>query len=389
VTTAALAVSGLLLLITGLIRAAGASLVRTPLADALRDAADGNRRAAGVAELLHVRPRLQPALGMVHTGLLVSAAIPAAWALTALASGPPLAVALLGLGAVLVLAGDLLPRTFGRRRPGALAYRFSGLLRLAIAAGAAAADFISDIDDEPVAEEEDADEVQERELISSVLDFTDTLVREVMVPRPDMVTVAATATAGGALDVILEAGRSRIPVLGEGIDNIEGVLYARDLLQLMDEGGDAEAIVRSLMRPPYFVPEIKKVSELLREMQGSRVHMAVVVDEFGSTAGLVTIEDLLEELVGEIEDEYDDEAPMVESLGEGSYLIDARLGVEELGELLGADLPDEDWDTVGGLILGLAGGVPKEGETFELDSHVFTAERVEGRRVARIRVNGR
>ncbi|MFC2177188.1 hemolysin family protein, partial [Actinomycetota bacterium] len=217
----------------------------------------------------------------------------------------------------------------------------------------------------------------------------DTLVREVLVPRIDMITLPATATAASALDLVLEAGRSRIPVLGEGIDNVEGVLYARDLLTLMDQDGDESTLVRDLMRSAYFVPEMKRVSELLREMQASQVHLAIVVDEFGGTAGLVTIEDLLEELVGEIADEYDDEVPMVTTLGEGSYLIDARLGIDELGQLIGAELPDEEWDTVGGLILGLAGRVPKEGETFELEEHVFTADRVQGRRVARVRVHSR
>ncbi len=387
-TGVALAISALIVLITGLLRAAGASLVRTPRADAVHDAADGDGRAAKVAELLEERPRIQPALGMIHTGLLVSAAIPAAWALSRLAGGVALLLALLSLGVLLVLVGDLLPRSFGRRRPSSLAYSFAWLLRPAVTLGHAATDLITDLD-EDIVEDDDADDVQEKELISSVLDFTDTLVREVLVPRIDMITLHATATAGSALDLVLEAGRSRIPVLGDGIDNIEGVLYARDLLTLMDEDGDESTQVRELMRSAYFVPETKRVSELLREMQASQVHLAIVVDEFGGTAGLVTIEDLLEELVGEIADEYDDEAPMVTTLGEGSYLIDARLGIDELGQLIGAELPDEEWDTVGGLILGLAGRVPKEGETFELEKHVFTADRVQGRRVARVRVHSR
>jgi len=386
----ALAVSALLVLVTGSIRAAGASLVRTPRADAVHDAADGDDRAAKVAELLEDRARLQPALSMVHTSLLVSAAVPATWALSRSASGGQLLYSLLGLALLIVLIGDLIPRHFGRRRPVSLAYRFAWLLRPAIIFGDAAADLIADLDETtPEIQEDDADDAQEKELISSVLDFTDTIVREVLVPRTDMITLDATATAESALDLVLEAGRSRIPVLGEGIDNVEGVLYARELLQLMDEGGDEATLVRDLMRPAYFVPETKKVSELLRQMQASQVHLAIVVDEFGGTAGLCTIEDLLEELVGEIADEYDTEAPMVEHIGDGSYLIDARLGIDELGALIGADLPDEEWDTVGGLVLGLAGRVPKEGEEFEIESHVFTADRVQGRRIARVRVHGR
>jgi CBS domain containing-hemolysin-like protein len=379
----------MIVLVTSLLRAAGASLVRTPRADAVHDAADGDERAAKVAELLEERPRVQPALGMIHTGLLVSAAIPAAWALTTLAGGFALLLALVSLGVLFVLVGDLLPRSYGRRRPASLAYSFAWLLKPAVTLGHAATDLITDVDEDVVEEEDDAHDVEEKELISSVLDFTDTLVREVLVPRIDMITLSATATAESALDLILEAGRSRIPVLGEGIDNVEGVLYARDLLTLMDEGGEESTLVRDLMRSAYFVPETKRVPELLREMQASQVHLAIVVDEFGGTAGLVTIEDLLEELVGEIADEYDDESPMVTTLGEGSYLIDARLGIDELGQLIGADLPGEEWDTVGGLILGLAGRVPKEGETFELEKHVFTADRVQGRRVSRVRVHSR
>ncbi len=378
------------MLVTGLIRAAGASLVRTPRADAVHDAADGDDRAAKVAELLEDRPRLQPALGMVHTSLLVSAAVPATWALSRSANGSQLLLSLLGLAVLLVLVGDLIPRHFGRLRPVSLAYRFAWLLKPAINFGDAAADLISDLDETvPEETEADADDVQEKELISSVLDFTDTLVREVLVPRTDMITLASIDTAESALDLILEVGRSRIPVVGDGIDNVEGVLYARELLQLMDEGRDESTLVRDLMRPAYFVPETKRVSELLREMQASQVHLAIVVDEFGGTAGLVTIEDLLEELVGEIADEYDTEAPMVEHVSDGSYLIDARLGIDELEALIGTELPDDEWDTVGGLVLGLAGRVPKEGEKFELASHVFTADRVQGRRIARVRVHGR
>jgi len=163
-------------------------------------------------------------------------------------------------------------------------------------------------------------------------------------------------------------------------------LYARDLLTLFDSGEGPRPVTR-LMRPVHFVPETKRVSELLRELQASKVHLAVVVDEFGGTAGLVSIEDLLEEIVGEIIDEYDVEQPMVEMLGEGEYLVDARMAVGDLGELLGAEFPDDDWDTVGGLVLGLAGRVPEQGESFELGNLLLVADRVQGRRVARVRVS--
>ena len=384
-TVLAWAASVIVLVIVGLLRAAGASLVRTPRADAVHDAAEGSERAAVVAALLDDRARLQPALGMTLTTLMVIGVVPAAWALTRALSGWALLGSLVLLSVALVLAGDLFPRAIGRNRPRTLAYALAGLLRVAIAFGHAAADLISDLDDaeaEPDALEADA---EERELISSVLDFTDTIVREVMTPRTDIVSVAGAASTDEALDIVLSAGRSRIPVTGEGSDDVLGVLYARDLLQLMDD--DSEAVpARNIMRPAYFVPETKRVPELLREMQANQVHLAMVVDEFGGTAGLVTIEDLLEEIVGEIADEYDNEEPMVTPLEDGGFLVDGRLGVDELGEMIGVDLPDDEWDTVGGLMLGLAGRVPNEGESFEFEEHVFVTDRVQGRRVARVRL---
>jgi CBS domain containing-hemolysin-like protein len=387
VTAIAWAFSAILLVIAGLLRAAGASLVRTPRADAVRDAAEGDKRAAAVAELLDDRPRLQPALGMTLTTLMVIAVVPATWALTRGTEGWTLLAGLVVLGIAVVLGGDLVPRAVGRNRPRTLAYRLSGLLRMAIAFGDAAADLMQELDEEEEQEPPEAD-AEERELISSVLDFTDTVVREVMTPRTDMIVVQAAASTDEALDVVLAAGRSRIPVLGEGADDVLGVLYARDLLKLMDD--EAEAVPsQELMRSAYFVPETKRVPELLRDMQANQVHLAIVVDEFGGTAGLVTIEDLLEEIVGEIADEYDHEEPLVIALDDGEFLVDGRLGVDELGELIGADLPDDEWDTVGGLVLGLAGRVPAEGEAFELDRHVFVADRVQGRRIARIRLKSR
>ncbi|MDH3731803.1 MAG: hemolysin family protein, partial [Acidimicrobiia bacterium] len=355
---------------------------------ALHDAADGDGRAEKAAALLDQRATLQPALGMVHSALLTVAAVAAAWALTRLLSGWLLAAGLATLAVVLVSFGDVLPREWGRGRPRVLAYRFIGLLVAAVSLGERAADVIAD-DDEPGAslapDAAETAESQKRELISSVIEFTDAIVREVMVPRPDMLSVPATADTSEALDLAVAEGRSRIPVVGDGPDEVVGLFYARDLLRLMVEDGDHVA-VKQLMRPAYFVPETKQVSELLREMQGNQVHMAIVVDEFGSTAGLVTIEDLIEELVGEIADEYDVEEPMVVAMGTDSYRIDGRLAVDELGDLFDLELPDEDWDTVGGLVLGLAGRVPEEGESFDLDGLIIVAERVQGRRVAEVTV---
>lgn len=382
----ALVVSMVLLVIGALIRAAGASVVRTSRADALHDAADGDDRAARIATILDDRAGIQPALGTVTTVLLVAAAVPAAWALTQQLTGIALLAGLVALGSALVAVGDLLPRSWGRAHPGTLAYRFSGLLSASVRLGSRAVDLVTEEEEREEAEvvtDEVAQEEAERELISSVLEFTDAVVREIMVPRPDVTFIAETSSSDEAIDVSLEEGFSRIPVTRAGPDDIVGILYARDLLALMDSGGEARA-VREMMRPGYYVPETKRISELLREMQGNQVHMAIVVDEFGGTAGLVTIEDIIEELVGEIADEFDEAEELVTAVDGGAYLVDARLPVDDLGELFDVEFPDEEWDTVGGLVLALAGRVPKEGEQFEHDGVVFTADRVQGRRIARV-----
>jgi magnesium and cobalt exporter, CNNM family len=234
-----------------------------------------------------------------------------------------------------------------------------------------------------VAEEEQEIEEEERELIHSVFEFGDTVVREVMVPRPDMVTAPADATVDEVLETIVKAGYSRIPIYEGDNDNIVGVLYAKDLLKRVHESkGDLK--VSSLARAPLFVPEQKRVSDLLREMQEQRVHMAIVIDEYGGTAGLVTIEDLIEEIVGEIVDEYDQEEPLVEPVDEDSIRVDAKMSIDEVNEMLKVELPHEEWDTVGGLVFGLTGRVPLPGERVQFDSLEFLTERVTGRRIQKV-----
>ncbi len=380
---AAFAVSGVLLLVTATLRASGAALVRTSRADALHDAAEGNDGARIVAELLDHRARLQPALAPVLTALLVVAVIPMTWALAQNFSGWALALVIVVMAIVVVLITDLIPRTIGRTRSRTLAYRFARLLAVSVFIGDAANDLISDEESEE--EESSGNGDDELELISSIIEFGDTIVREVMMPRTDMVTLPASASTDHAVDVVLAEGRSRVPVTGDNVDDIVGVLYARDLLVLYDEHSPPRQC-GDIAREAYFVPETKPIADLLREMQATQRHLAIVVDEFGGTAGLVTIEDLLEEIVGEIVDEYDTEEPMVVPLEKGAFLVDARLDVDDLANVLGTEFPDEDWDTVGGLILGLAGRVPKAGESFEYDGVLLTAEQVQGRRVALVRV---
>ena len=237
-----------------------------------------------------------------------------------------------------------------------------------------------------VAHEDKVIEKEERTFIHSIIDFGDTVAREVMTPRPDMVTVEADATVRDALEAALGAGYSRIPVEGEeGIDDIIGIAYTKDMIR-DERAGKAEQAVRVSMRPPKFVPESKEVSDLLREMQEEKFHMAIVVDEYGGTAGLITLEDLLEELVGDIVDEFDVEEPTVELLDDGSVLVSAAYSVDDADTLLDAELPHGPWDTVGGLMLDLAGRVPKPGDSVEVDGFRFTAMDVRGRRIGRVRI---
>ncbi|MBA3292211.1 MAG: HlyC/CorC family transporter [Geodermatophilaceae bacterium] len=224
----------------------------------------------------------------------------------------------------------------------------------------------------------------ERNMIHSVFELGDTIAREVMVPRPDVVWIEAQKTVRQALALALRSGFSRIPVVGNNIDDIVGIVYLKDLVR-RTQGSDENAgsqLVEELMRAPSFVPESKPVDELLREMQARRIHMAVVVDEYGGTAGLVTIEDILEEIVGEIADEYDaDQRPAVEHLSDGSMRVTSRLPVDDLADLFQLELPDEDdIDTVGGLLARELGRVPIPGAQATYAGLSLTAESTEGRR---------
>lgn len=386
----ALVVSALLLLLAGLTRAGAASLVSTPRADALHDAAEHIAGAARVASLLEDRQMIVPAVNIVHSILLVAATLPAAWGLSSRLAGLGLVVALVGFGVTVVVIGDLVPRAIGRSRTRHLAYRLSPLLTLFVSIGSKAADMMYDEDDDDDDDLTDAeqDDQEEMELITSVLEFSETIVREVMVPRTDMTSVAADASLSELLRVIDENGFSRIPVVGDSLDDVVGMVIVKDLLPRL-ASGDRPTRVRSVMRPIDFVPETKRVSDLLRDMQASKSHMAVVVDEYGGTAGLVTIEDLLEELVGEIIDEYDVAELLLEEFEEGHWKVDGRLPVSELSEAIDVELPEEEWDTVGGLVLGLAGRVPNEGEKFDVGDVVLTVVRVQGRRVSEIMVERR
>ncbi len=238
-----------------------------------------------------------------------------------------------------------------------------------------------------VHEEESVIEETEKEMIAGIVEMGQTSVREIMVPRLDVVALPADATVDQALDVILEHGHSRIPVYEENIDHIIGLLYAKDLLGYLREG-KRDVPVRQLVRPAYFVPESKRLDELFREMQTRRIHMAIVVDEYGGTAGIVTIEDLLEEIVGEIQDEYDVETPEVQILPGGTYICSGRLDLDELADLLGVDFGPyhEEVDTLGGFLYTRFGRIPEPGESVEFQGWRFTVLSVDSRRIDQVRI---
>lgn len=227
---------------------------------------------------------------------------------------------------------------------------------------------------------------REREIIHSVFDLGDTVVREVMVPRPDIVAAPVTSTFQEILDLMLAKGHWRIPVYREEPADVQGVIYAEDLLERL-KAGEMTGSVESVMHEPYAVPETKQAANLLKEMQARRVHIAIVVDEYGSTTGLVTMKDILEELVGDIADEYDQEEVGIEEVSEGNYRVGGGCPIDDVSEVLGVELPEIEANTIGGLVCGLLGRVPERGETVLCDGVRFTVEEVQRRRIVLLRVD--
>ena len=237
-----------------------------------------------------------------------------------------------------------------------------------------------------VSEERGQLEESEKEMITSIFTFGDTLVKEIMVPRPDMSVVSVDTPLKELIKQIRNAGYTRYPVFRESIDRILGFLYAKDLLKYLRDGGDFN--LEEIVREPYFVPENKEIAELLREFQKNKIHIAVVVDEYGGTAGLVTLEDILEEIVGEIQDEYDQETPLFNRLSPAEIEADARLPIDETNEILGEDvIPDQGgYETLGGFIYDLTGRIPAEGEFIEYRDYKFIVAGVDGQRITKVRI---
>jgi putative hemolysin len=246
--------------------------------------------------------------------------------------------------------------------------------------------FVSEEDIRSMAEvgsEEGSIDEGEKQLIHSIFEFGDTIAREIMVPRPDIVAIEGDRTLRDVQALVLQHGYSRIPVFRGDLDDVVGIVFAKDVLKALHQG-KVDMPLDEIVRDAHFVPESKKASDLLKEMQQETFHIALVYDEYGSTSGLLTLEDLIEELVGEIVDEYDREEPQMEPLADGCYRVSGKVSVDEVNDLLDVELPSEEWDTIGGLLLDLSGRIPEQGKEIRFQGLIFTPEEVKGRRIAKV-----
>jgi CBS domain containing-hemolysin-like protein len=406
VTTLQLVVAGLLVIVAGFSASAEAALSRVSRVTADNYARDGKKGAQRLRQVLDDPARYLNLLTLIRvTAELVATVFVTVACLTLIDERwQAVLVAAASMVVVSYIAIGVSPRTLGRQHPGPIALAAARLVhplarvlgplpQVLILVGNAVTPGkglregpfateaeLRDLVD--LAQENQLIEDRERMMIHSVFELGDTIVREVMVPRTDVVFIEATKTLRQALSLALRSGFSRIPVIGEGFDDVVGIAYLKDLVRRTYVHREGESVERvdSVMRPAVFVPESKPVDELLREMQAQQTHVAIVVDEYGGTAGLVTIEDVLEEIVGEITDEYDVEDSLVDELPDGSLRVSTRLHLDELSERLGVQLEDDDVDTVGGLLAKHLGRVPIPGAQVWLHDLELTAESAHGRR---------
>jgi len=387
---------------------------------------EGNRGALQVKHLLEDRPRFLAIvqIGVTFVGFLASAyaAVNLADRLSGALVDGPVIKGVAGGAAVLIVTillafftivfGELVPKTFALTHTDRVALSLAGPMELVgeilspvvrlltwatrVVSGGrpdvARQTQIGTQELKLIVErggEEGILEAEEEQMISAVIELGQRRVHEVMVPRTDIQTLEATATLEEVIDTIVSEGHSRIPVYRKSIDEIIGILYAKDLLPLLK--GDNQGLdLRKMLRPPLFVPESMSIDDLLHMLQRRKVHIAIVLDEYGGTAGMVTIEDLIEEIVGEIQDEYDVEEPMTERLSEHVARVDGRASVDDLADLFGMELGDledsDEYDTVGGLIYHRIGGVPKPGDEVRIDNYglTLTVETTDGHRVGKV-----
>ena len=400
-TTAAVVV----LLLAFLLTLVEAAVIRTSRARVEELADDGRAGARSLAAIVADAPRHLAVLSFLRALGETTAAVLLTLAVRERVEGlvPSLAIAIAAMSVISFVVVGVSPRTLGRAHSDRVALLSAPVLRgltrvlgplarLLIAFGNAVTPGRGDKDGPfrseaelrdlvDIANESSLIEATERAMIHSVFELGDTITREVMVPRTDMITIEATKSCRQAMSLFLRSGFSRVPVIGEDTDDIVGLLYLKDVARRVN-GDDAarELPVTVAMRPAPFVPESKPVDDLMRDMQIARTHLAIVVDEYGGTAGLVTIEDILEEIVGEIADEYDRETPDVEDLGGGRYRVQASMDIDDLAERFGVDIEEDDVDTVGGLIGKTIGRVPILGSHCVVGGLSMTAERMSGRR---------
>lgn len=400
-----IAAATLLVVTAGSCAMADAALARVAPTRVAQLVAEGLPGAKALAAVVRSLPAHVSLLLLLRLTCEVTATLLVAWvAIHSWGLGP---LALAATAAVMTVVSFVLvgvgPRTVGRQHPYPVALALAGVIRrlghvlgplarLLILVGNAVTPgrgyregpFATELELRELldlAEQRGDVEHGERDMIHSVFELGDTMVREVMVPRTDVVWIEADKTVSQALTLALRSGFSRIPVVGEDVDDIVGVVYLKDVARtLHDRSAPGHTPVHTVMRPAEFIPEFKAIDDLLREMQARRIHIAVVVDEYGGTAGLVTIEDIVEEIVGEIADEYDNERAHVEHLDSGAVRVIARLPVDDLAELFDVTLPMDEAETVGGLLAHALGKVPIPGATAQVGGLRLAAESAGGRR---------
>lgn len=399
-----LIVAAIAVLALGAVLSAGeAALARMTRAAAEDLVEEGRGGAARVLDLASKRVQVMASVGSARVAVDMTSAVLVTLAIGGLLESwwQVLVISVVLNSVLLGLVVRFSPRSIGRRNPGGTLLALAGLMervntlsapwrwieghygRAATLTDAEARaevtedlrEMIDEIGDSETIEDED------REMMRSVVELGQTLVREVMVPRPDMVTIEADKSAESALRLFVRSGYSRVPVIGEDADDVRGVLYLKDVLRRVSAHPDhAERPVAGFVREPVYVPETKPADDLLREMQTEHVHMAMTVDEYGGIAGLVTMEDLLEEVVGDLTDEHDRAEPEVEELGEETFRVPARLGLDELGELFDLEIQDDDVDTAGGLLTKAIGRVPLPGAVGDVQGVRLVADEATGRR---------
>ena len=400
-----LAVVALLILAVAFFGAAEVSITRTNRVRAYRFVEEGRRGASSLAKIAeNPAPYLNVVLLLVLLSTIGGTTIATSLAVRAF-HGAGEIVATLSMTVLLFVFAEVTPKTYAIQQTDRVALFLApfivglgravgplatGLVKVANlimpGKGLQQGPFITEHELRALAEvasDEDQIEEGEKELIHSIFEFGDTIVREVMVPRPDITAIEGDKTLRDVQALVLQHGYSRIPVFEDDLDEVIGIVYAKDVLKALHQGKH-DMPLSDIVREAHFVPESKKVADLLREMQKEKFHIALVTDEYGSVVGLITLEDLLEELVGEITDEYDTDEPELEQVAEDVYRVDGKLSIDELNELLDVELPNEEWDTVGGLMLGLMGSIPHEGEEVSFQNLRFKAEQVNGRRISKV-----